>query len=239
MDNFFTSFDLAKSMLSRQLTICGTVKKNRRFLPPVILDAQRPVLSSQFAFQDNVTLVSYVPKKKKNVVLLSTQHHSADISEDREDKKPEIILHYNRTKGAVDTLDKLLRTYSCQRKCRRWPQVFFGHLVDIAAYNAFVIFLSRFEDFMRGKSHRRRLFLEKLAFEMMAHQLERRQRRQSVPIDIPPAPMAACTGQPRKRVRCSFCPRENDRKTVERCSACSKAICKEHLRVVCGPTCAC
>ena len=216
MDNFFTSFDLAKSMLSRQLTICGTVKKNRRFLPPVILDAQRPILSSQFAFQEDVTLVSYVPKKK-NVVLLSTQHHSADISEDREDKKPEIILHYNRTKGAVDTLDKLLRTYSCQRKCRRWPQVFFGHLVDIAAYNAFVVFLSRFEDFMKGKSHRRRLFLEKLALEMMAQQLERRQRTQPAPLET--RPLAAFSDQSRKRVRCSSCPRDKDRKTEKQCSA--------------------
>ena len=169
VDNFFTSSDLAHSMLNRQITLCGTVKKNRRFLPPAILDVHsRPVQSSKFVFHDDMTLVSYVPKKKKNVVLLSTQHHDAEVHEDREDKKPEIILHYNRTKGAVDTLDKLLRTYSCQRKCRRWPQVFFGNLVDIAAYNAFVIFLFCFPEFMERKSYRRRLYLEKLAFELSA-----------------------------------------------------------------------
>ena len=81
-------------MLNRQLTFCGTVKKNRRFLPPAILDVRsRPVQSSKFAFHDQMTLVSYVPKKEKNVILLSTQHHDAEIHGDRQDKKPEIILH--------------------------------------------------------------------------------------------------------------------------------------------------
>ena len=224
-------------MLNRHLTLCGTVKKNRRFLPPVILDVRsRLAQSSQFVFHDNTTLVSYIPHKKKNVVLLSTQHHNAEVHEDRQDKKPEIILHYNRTKGAVDTLDKLLRTYSCQRKCRRWPQVFFGHLVNIAAYNAFVLFLFRFRDFMQGKSHRRRLFLEKLAYEMMAGQMRRRQERQPRTLAVPPL-AAGDIQRSRKRIRCEFCPREQDRKTIERCSACRKAICKEHLRVVCAPTC--
>ena len=40
INNFFTSFDLAQSMLNRQLTLCGTEKKNRRFLPLAILDVR-------------------------------------------------------------------------------------------------------------------------------------------------------------------------------------------------------
>lgn len=237
-DNFFTSYDLAKSLLNRQLTFCGTVKKNRRFLPAAVLDARsRPVLSSKFAFHDDMTLVSYVPKKNKNVILLSTQHHNAVVHEDRQDKKPEMILHYNRTKGAVDTLDKLLRTYSCQRKSRRWPQVFFGHLVDTAAYNSFVIFLFCFPDFMKRKSHRRRLYLEKLALELMAGQTRRRRVVEPDAMNVPPPPAAGHPQRPRKRVRCDSCPREQDRKTMERCSACGKAVCKEHFRVVCSPRC--
>ena len=168
-------------------------------------------------------------------LFLSTPHQDAEVHVDRQDKKPEIILHYNQTKGAVDTLDKLLRTYSCERKCRRWPQIFFGNLVDIAAYNAFVIYLFRFPEFMEAKSHRRRLYLEKLAFELMAGQMRRRQEAQPVLPDVPP--LAAGDARPRKRVRCSTCPRDQDRKTTERCSACGKAVCKEHLRVVCAPRC--
>ena len=136
----------------------------------------------------------------------------------------------------MDTLDKLLRTYSCQRKCRCWPLVFFGHLVDIVAYNAFVIFSFCFPEFMERKSSRRRLYLEKLAFELMAGQMRRHKVAQPGALDVPP--LAAGDAQrPKKRVRCAFCPREQDRTTTERCSGCTKAICKEHFRVVCVNRC--
>jgi hypothetical protein len=134
---------LSDTLLSRKVTYLGTVRKNRRFLPPVILNIKdREVHSSVFAFHDNTTLVSYVPKKNKNVVLLSTQHHSAEVHEEREDRKPEIILEYNRTKAGVDRVDQMIRTYSCQRKTRRWPMKLFHNLLDIAAFNAAVIFFS-------------------------------------------------------------------------------------------------
>lgn len=34
----------------------------------------------------------------------------------KEDKKPQLILHYNPTKRGVDNLDKVTATYSCQSK---------------------------------------------------------------------------------------------------------------------------
>ena len=46
-----------------------------------------------------------MPKKNRNVVLLSTRHAEADVS-DLEDKKPVIVLDYNRNNGGVDNLDK-------------------------------------------------------------------------------------------------------------------------------------
>lgn len=105
-DNFFTSLTLANALLTRQLTYCGTVRRNRRFLPPALLDTkQRNINSSSFAFLGDKTLVSYIPKRGKNVLLLSTQHHSEEVHDEREDKKPEIILYYNRTKGAVDSVN--------------------------------------------------------------------------------------------------------------------------------------
>jgi hypothetical protein len=41
---------------------------------------------------------------KKAVLLLSTQFHGNDTTCD-EKNKPEINIHYNKTKGAVDTGD--------------------------------------------------------------------------------------------------------------------------------------
>ena len=61
-----------------------------------------------------MTLVSYVPKPRKNVVLMSTQHSTGDIVVE-EKNKPEIILFYNQyqTKGGVDTVDWMVKQYIC------------------------------------------------------------------------------------------------------------------------------
>ena len=52
------------------------------------------------------TLVSYCPKKMKTVLLMTTLHRDAAVST-REDKKPNAILVYNRSKGGVDNLNKV------------------------------------------------------------------------------------------------------------------------------------
>lgn len=46
-----------------------------------------------------------------------------------------IILHYNQTKGAVGTLDKLAKEYTAQRKSNRCPMVMFSHLIDNEGIN--------------------------------------------------------------------------------------------------------
>ncbi|KAJ4948098.1 hypothetical protein JOQ06_019638 [Pogonophryne albipinna] len=63
--------------------------------------AGRRVFSSEFTFTPTAALVSYVPKKGRNVVLLSTRHTGPPEISERADEKPHFILDYNRNKGAV------------------------------------------------------------------------------------------------------------------------------------------
>ena len=136
-DNFFTDLSLAEQLLEDNIYLVGTMRKNRRDLPKILVDTKdRVQYSSEFLFTDNLTLVSYVPKPKKCVVLLSTLHHQHDISTQEDNFKPKIIKYYNSTKSGVDLLDKLIREYSTRRCTRRWPLSLFLHYVDIAAYNA-------------------------------------------------------------------------------------------------------
>nr|XP_047137391.1 piggyBac transposable element-derived protein 4-like [Hydra vulgaris] len=115
-DNFFTNIHLARALLGHKMTYTGTIKKNKGEIPKKLLPAlHRPVYSSIFAFQNDSTIVSYVPKKNKAVILLSTFHHSNDIVMDH-NEKPCIILDYNKYKGGVDTLDQVVRCYSSRRK---------------------------------------------------------------------------------------------------------------------------
>ncbi len=141
MDNFFTSLELARTLLGRQLTMTGTIRKNKPELPNEMLpNPTRGIQSSQFGFQRNVALVSYVPKKNKAVVMLSTYQTSNAVSAE-EHRKPVMVLEYNKGKCGIDTLDQLARSYNCIRKCNRWPMMLFMNLPNVATYNALVLYL--------------------------------------------------------------------------------------------------
>ena len=68
-DNWFTSFPLARELLLNNLTLIGTLKKNKKEIPKdLIINKKRPIGSSEFRDFDNntISLVAYYPKKKTN-----------------------------------------------------------------------------------------------------------------------------------------------------------------------------
>ncbi|KAE8278205.1 hypothetical protein D5F01_LYC23722 [Larimichthys crocea] len=157
-DNFFTSFGLSEELLRRKLALVGTIRRNKPELPRHLLQAknqffkQRKVFSSLFAFTTNHTLVSYIPRRGKNVLLLSTKHRDPHVSDDAK-RKPTIIQDYNRCKGGVDNLDKVVGTYSCRRRTNRWPLALFHNLIDVSLYNAFVLWTSIEPSWEQQKAH--------------------------------------------------------------------------------------
>ena len=89
------------------------MRKNTPQLPPALVSTRgRNALSSKFAFTGTHSLVSYLPKKNKNVILMSARHKYAAVSK-AEHRKPQIILDYNRNKGGVDCLDKVMYIFIC------------------------------------------------------------------------------------------------------------------------------
>ena len=167
-DNFFTSCSLADTLLQQQKTLTGTIRPKRREVPKEMwANRQRPEQSSKFLFSKNSLLASYTPRKGRAVILLSTQFVDAEISSEETSFKPNVILEYNKTKGAVDTLDMMLRDYSCRRRTRRWPLLLFMHLLDMAAYNAFVLFMITNPKYEEGKSNRRKLVIQNLCLELI------------------------------------------------------------------------
>ena len=99
--------ELSQQLLKRKISMVGTVWKNKPELPASTPcdKGERGLLIK--AFSPTTNLVSYLPKRNKNVSFLSTLHKTAEIS-DREDWKPAIILNYNHNKDGMDNLDKVI-----------------------------------------------------------------------------------------------------------------------------------
>ncbi|KAF2887353.1 hypothetical protein ILUMI_18820 [Ignelater luminosus] len=138
-DNWYTSTKLAKELLTPEykLILVGTLNKRKLDIPLEFLpDRNRPQFGSLFGFHDKITLVSYIPKPKKALVLLSTMHNDIAIdTSTNETQKPEIITHYNDTKGGVDCNDQLCATHNLGRRTKRWPLVIFFHLLNVSGIN--------------------------------------------------------------------------------------------------------
>ncbi|KAF2895264.1 hypothetical protein ILUMI_10913 [Ignelater luminosus] len=86
-DNWYSSVELVEEAIPLEF------HPNRKRLEKLSL----------FGFTSSTTLASFVPKKGRSVILLSSMHH--DVSVNKDSQKPEIIHLYNDTKSGVDSLD--------------------------------------------------------------------------------------------------------------------------------------
>lgn len=242
-DNWFSSIELAKTLLDKNLTYVGTLKKNKTEIPVEFLPAKdRDVLSSVYGFTKDITLLSYVPKEKKAVIMISTMHHM--ISDDDETGKPEIIALYNQTKGGVDGLDHKCSNYSSSRRTRRWPMVVFYTIVDVGCgVNAYVLYQS-----YRNTPRMTRMdFLKMLASKLITPHMTRRLASGYLPMELSVS-IKRILHQPQRDVReadqeepvfekrktCTSCPPRLKRKTKYPCAKCGRAICLECAKKVCG-----
>nr|CAH7763851.1 unnamed protein product [Callosobruchus chinensis] len=239
-DNWYTSVELADALRSKGLTYVGTMKKNKRAIPPQFLpNRTRQTDSSLFGFTAQNTIVSYVPRRGKSVVLLSTMHHNASV--DGSTKKPEIILYYNGTKGGVDALDEKCARYSTSRRTRRWPMVLFHAILDIAGVNARILY----QFAQAGEFISRSSYLKELGRQLYTPYVTARISNQNVPrkirmkaadilkLHLEESSIPLEMPQRSKRPRCRICPPNKDRKTSNVCSACKIPVCLQCSKIIC------
>ena len=133
-DNYFIDMVLAETLLKNGLTMVGTVRGNKRFLPNSFRSGRQLALyDSESAYNENATVLKYQSKRRKSVILLSSMHDTSIVDPYQNPKKRlEMVLFCNSTKGAVDTLDKMAHTYTVKRKTQRWPLVMFFNIIDMA-----------------------------------------------------------------------------------------------------------
>lgn len=105
-DNWFTSIPLTEDLLAHGLTTVGTLRANKKEIPPDMKDqTDREIGTTAFCFSKDLTMMSYYKKKNKNIYLLSSVHSTPTIDEGS--GRPEVISYYNKTKGGVDSFDQM------------------------------------------------------------------------------------------------------------------------------------
>ncbi|KAM3625599.1 uncharacterized protein V6R79_014601 [Siganus canaliculatus] len=186
------------------------------------------------------------------MVFISTRHREEGLTKGPK-KKPEIMTYYNRCKGGVENLEKIIDAYSCKKKTTRWPHGLFFYMLDISAYNAFVIFMAVNPSWKKAKPLKWRLFLEELGQSLVSAEILMRRR---LPRDPNAASVVrefranAAGPEISKSVRdqetpvdhsllmrrtCKMCP-SGRKRTAICCFQCGRNICKVHL-VVCCKSC--
>nr|XP_049692159.1 piggyBac transposable element-derived protein 4-like [Helicoverpa armigera]XP_049696923.1 piggyBac transposable element-derived protein 4-like [Helicoverpa armigera]XP_049708119.1 piggyBac transposable element-derived protein 4-like [Helicoverpa armigera] len=238
-DNWYSSIELIDELAKRKLTYVGTMKKNKREIPSQFQPQKdRDVQSTLFGFTKQNTMCSYVPKKNKAVILVSSMHHDVVVDEDT--KKPEIILYYNMTKGGVDEADKKCSIYSSSRRTRRWPMVVFYRILDLSGMNAYILYnMHQPKNTDRGdflKSLARSLVLPHLQRRVVCKQLPRELRlviKRVLAEDMVEEDIQSPETSQGKRRACSICPPKLHRMTVYTCVGCCNPVCLQCSRPLC------
>lgn len=257
MDNFFTTLPLAKLLMTWGLSMVGTLRKNKRCIPASMLPSNtRPVESTLFGFHENVAMCSYVPKKGKCVILLSTVHYTKEVSGAQ--KKPEAIQYYNKSKAAVDIMDKMLGEYTSKRTTRRWTYAFFFNILDVAALAAYILYAenNKLDTTSSKKRSIRRSTLLELGTQLALPAVTERSKDQRVcntfikriaieyvlgsPIMRPVGTATiqqSVTGDGRRKITgcCYICkdgPEKRRRKTRKSCCYCNRPICDQHTLTI-------
>ncbi|XP_067658235.1 piggyBac transposable element-derived protein 4-like [Haliotis asinina] len=235
-DNFFTDHALTLEVLSNGLTLVGTVKQYKRFLPLEFRTKKaRMFMIQSLAFKTKQDKTTNQCKKSKNVTLLSTMHNTASI-DGGHTNKPEIVLYCNKTKGAVDTMDQMTHGHSPKRWTKRWPMVMFTNMLDVAGIAAYTAWSAKFPQWNLSSRNPTRDFLQTTAEALMRPLVCKRKETpisrqlqgnvQDVLSDDPDLdPDASTTGT---RRQCCICSTKKDRKSRQTCSMCTRNVCREH-----------
>ena len=88
----------------------------------------------------------YKTKSKKIVSMMSTRHvgelvDTGKIHFSTKDPiiKPDVIKDYNKSMGRVDTLSRVIKPYSIQKRGLKWYRKIGELFIDISMYNAFIL----------------------------------------------------------------------------------------------------
>ena len=148
MDNFFSSPALYKDLADHQMGACGTLRINRKGVPPIVQNAKPKAGDPPVTTRDGPILY-IVWFDKRLVSLITTAHNSSTFKKKvkskkhtgmhREVDKPVAIQSYSQHMGGIDRADKAMTFYLVVHRCCKWWKKVFFYLLEVCFCNALVI----------------------------------------------------------------------------------------------------
>ena len=143
-DNWYSSPTLFHHLQSRKTSAIGTVRTNRKFMPR--LEVKKKGEISYMASLTGMLALAWMDKKQ--VTMLSTLHSDGKTGtvetrtrggQTKTKTKPLVVLDYNKGKAGVDVSDQMAVSYPIRRRCVKWYQTLFCHLIDTTVVNAYLV----------------------------------------------------------------------------------------------------
>lgn len=145
-DNFYTSIELAETLLSNNTHLVGTLRKNRKGVPREIA-SKRLRKGDIVGMYNNKGIVVAKWKDKRDVLVLSTTHSLEIVNTGKRNRykeevlKPQIIIDYNRGKSGIDLSDQYSSYSTVVRRSIKWyHKVAMELIFGTAVVNSFIIY---------------------------------------------------------------------------------------------------
>ena len=149
MDNFHNSFQLSKKLLRLGTHTCGTLRRDRG-APAVVNDASNgnmKVGDVVASHKDNVMCLAWRDKRVVRMIstigenkMVEVRVRKRGVPNDVQKDKPHCIVLYNASMGGVDKMDQCIKYYPFTRKSVKWTKKFAFYLIQIAMFNAYIIY---------------------------------------------------------------------------------------------------
>lgn len=144
-DNFFTSTKLMDDLLAQDTYACGTVRCNRKDLPPCVknklwqgekVSAQRgKLIFTKWHDKRDISFLStnFLPSEAPRIVQRRKNGRNINI------EKPHVADVYTANMGGVDRADQLRSFYFAGYSSRKWYRYIFWFLFNLSVCSGFIL----------------------------------------------------------------------------------------------------
>ena len=138
MDNYYTTTEVINYLINSDIGFCGTVRVLRSYIPEKLKQLNLPLYQSVQISKENVSMTNYKAKINKNVFIISNLIQQFKRSKG-DKRKPEMVLLYNKLKGATDRYDHLIEVCDIRRKSNRYQLAVFYDMMNVIVTDIFII----------------------------------------------------------------------------------------------------